>query len=228
VKLLEHNKPSELDRDQALARYPVSRETADRLVKLVDELVRWQAAKNLVSGATMRDVWTRHILDSLQLIDHAPSTALRWLDLGSGGGFPGLVIAIQLMERPGASIDLVESNGRKCAFLNHVSRLLGLPAKAYPARIEAFLARPEIAHYDVVTARALAPLSVLIGWSEKLLTRGSIALFPKGQDVVSELTACAKSTTVDLELLPSLTHAEARIVRASARRVPRGSGLMSG
>jgi 16S rRNA (guanine527-N7)-methyltransferase len=216
--------PSDVDRDHALRRYAVSRETRERLIKLVDELIRWQAAKNLVSGSTLRDVWTRHILDSLQLIDHAPSTALRWLDLGSGGGFPGLVIAIQLMERPGASIHLVESNGRKCAFLNHVARLLGLPAKAHALRIEDFLARPDLPHYDVVTARALAPLPVLLGWSEKLLTRGSIALFPKGQDVVSELTTCVKSPTVKLELLPSLTHAEARIVRASAGPDPRSQG----
>jgi 16S rRNA (guanine527-N7)-methyltransferase len=205
------------DRDIALRAYPVSRETAERLGILVDELIRWQSIKNLIAPSTLSQIWTRHILDSLQLIDHAPSSTRRWLDLGSGGGFPALVIGIQLSGREGASIDLVESNGRKCAFLNQIVRLLDLPARIHAVRIEDFMSRPDLPDYDVISARALAPLPVLIGWSGKLLTRGSIGLFPKGQDVASELTACGKSTTVKLELLPSLTDDTARIVRATAQ-----------
>ncbi len=114
----------------------VSRETSQRLDVLVDELWRWQTIKNLVGPGTLAEVWTRHIADSLQLLAIEPQ-ARRWVDLGSGAGFPGLVLAIALAERAGAHVHLVESNARKCAFLRDVARLAGAPATIHEARIEA-------------------------------------------------------------------------------------------
>ena len=126
----------EADRIRALELCPVSRETQVRLGLLVQELRRWQRVKNLVGPATLDRVWTRHVADSLQLLDLAPDAAA-WLDLGSGAGFPGLVIAIAASERiPGAVVHLVESNSRKCAFLRHVARLTSAAAVVHEGRIE--------------------------------------------------------------------------------------------
>ena len=126
----------EADRIRALELCPVSRETQERLGLLVQELRRWQRVKNLVGPATLDRVWTRHVADSLQLLDLAQD-AKAWIDLGSGAGFPGLVIAIAASERiPGAVVHLVESNSRKCAFLRHVARLTGAAAVVHEGRIE--------------------------------------------------------------------------------------------
>ncbi len=198
------------DRETALALTPVSRETLQRLDTLAEELRRWQGVKNLVGPKTLESIWTRHIADSLQLLDLAPD-ARRWLDLGSGAGFPGLVLGIAALERAGMQVDLVESNGRKCAFLRHVVRLTGAPVKVHAARIEAVI--ESFVGIEVVTARALAPLAQLLAWAEPLLTTGATGLFPKGREVESELTEAAKSWTFDAELLPSRTDSEARIVR---------------
>jgi 16S rRNA (guanine527-N7)-methyltransferase len=202
--------PGYADRKAALALTPVSRETLRRLEILTEELRRWQGVKNLVGPKTLETVWTRHIADSLQLLDFAPR-ARRWLDLGSGAGFPGLVLGIAALERPGMQVDLVESNGRKCAFLRHVVRLTGAPVRVHAARLEAVIG--SFAGAEVVTARALAPLTQLLAWTEPLLTSGAIGLFPKGREVESELTEAAKSWTFEAELLPSRTDSEARIVR---------------
>jgi 16S rRNA (guanine527-N7)-methyltransferase len=198
------------DRAAALALYPVSRETAAHLDLLAQELRRWQAVKNLVGPGTLDHIWTRHIADSLQLLDLAPD-AKRWLDLGSGAGFPGFVLGIAALERSGMSVDLVESNGRKCAFLRHVVRLTRAPATVHAARVEAIIHR--FTGIEVVTARALAPLSQLLAWAEPLLTTGSLGLFPKGREVAAELTEAAKSWRFEAELVPSRTDSEARIVR---------------
>jgi 16S rRNA (guanine527-N7)-methyltransferase len=200
----------DLDRAAALAICPVSRETAARLDLLGRELRRWQAVKNLVGPGTLDHIWTRHIADSLQLLALAPEAA-KWVDLGSGAGFPGLVLGIAALERSGLSIDLVESNGRKCAFLRHIARLTGAPVSVHTARVEAVIDR--FAGADTVTARALAPLSQLLAWAEPLLTTGSMGLFPKGREVEAELTEAAKSWRFDAELIPSRTDSEGRIVR---------------
>jgi 16S rRNA (guanine527-N7)-methyltransferase len=198
------------DRRRALALFPVSRETERDFEALVQLLTRWQSVKNLVGPATLPEVWTRHIADSAQLTTLAPD-ALRWLDLGSGAGFPGLVIAILLKGRPGAEVTLVEANGRKCAFLREAARVLGLPARVVNARIEETV--PDIqGPVDVVTARALAPLPMLLGWTEKLLTTGSLGLFPKGQDVEAELTESAKCWRIQSSIAASITNPEAGIV----------------
>ena len=146
--------------------------------------------------------------------------ARRWLDLGSGAGFPGLVIAAALADSPGAEVHLVESNGRKCAFLRHAARLMGAPARIHEGRIEAVL--PDFAGkgVEVVTARALAPLAQLVAWAEPLLKSGSVGLFPKGREVQSELTDATKSWRLDADLIPSRTDPQGRIVRVRSLREP--------
>ncbi|GGC51581.1 16S rRNA (guanine(527)-N(7))-methyltransferase RsmG [Chelatococcus reniformis] len=197
------------DRERALALRPVSRETEERFALLESELRRWQAVKNLVGPDTLNRVWTRHIIDSAQLLDIVPG-ARHWLDLGSGGGFPGLVLGILLADS-GGHIHLVESNGRKCAFLRHAARITGASATIHEARIEDCVIR-FAGQTDVVTARAVAPLDVLLGWTKDLLRTGTVALFPKGQDVESELTQATRSWKIDATLVQSLTDSAGRIV----------------
>jgi len=204
------------DRARTLELCGVSRETLDRLDVLVHELRRWQRVKNLVGPATLDRVWTRHVADSLQLLDYAPD-AETWLDLGSGAGFPGLVLAIAAPDRtPNAVVHLVESNSRKCAFLRHAARLTGASARVHEGRIEVEVAR--LAGIDVVTARAVAPLTQLLAWSRPMLKTGAIGLFPKGRDVEAELTVAAKSWTYEADLLPSRTDSDGRIVRIRSLR----------
>jgi 16S rRNA (guanine527-N7)-methyltransferase len=201
-------------RAAVLSEQNVSRETSGRLDLLVAELARWQQIKNLVGPKTLAEVWTRHIGDSLQLLAIEPQ-ALRWADLGSGAGFPGLVLAIALAERAGAQVHLVESNARKCAFLRHAARLTGAPAMIHQARIEAVVSGLA-GTIEVVTARALAPLAQLVAWTEPLLKTGTVGLFPKGRTAQSELTEAGKSWRLDAELIPSRTDSEARIVRITS------------
>jgi 16S rRNA (guanine527-N7)-methyltransferase len=210
---------STADRRLGLSLTPVSRETETRLAVLVAELERWQVAKNLVSATTLEQVWSRHVADSLQLLDHAPEHAVHWLDLGAGGGFPGLPLAAALAERPGSSMTLVESNGRKCAFLRQAARLMGVKVAIHASRIEQAMAgniTTSLGPVDVVSARALAPLDQLLHWTEKLLTNGAIGLFPKGQDVDQELTQASKYWKFNLMIHPSLTDPAGRILRISA------------
>ena len=206
------------DRQRALRLTPVSRETEERLATLVAELERWQAAKNLVSSTTLADVWTRHIADSLQLFNLA-SERERWLDLGSGGGFPGLVIGICLAERGVGQIDLVESNARKCAFLRHAARVTGARVKVHPARIEDVVGNFTGKVGDV-TARALAPLTQLLDWCEELLRTGTLGLFPKGQHLDTELTDSARYWKIQATTVSSVTDDAARIlmIRSAERR----------
>ena len=199
------------DRDRVLSAANVSRETAQRLDLYVAQLARWQSIKNLVGPATLAEVWTRHVADALQLLALAPE-ARTWLDLGSGAGIPGLILAIA--GPPGIRVDLVESNARKCAFLTEAARVTGAPAKVHNARIETIVERHR--GVDVVCARALAPLGQLLAWTEPLLKTGTTGLFPKGREVETELTEAAARWTVACELVPSRTESAARIVRVTA------------
>src|SRR6266849_1855005 len=122
------------DKAAALALTPVSRETESRLDRYVALLLEWQAKTNLVAPSTLSNLWTRHISDSLQLLALAPS-AKTWIDLGSGGGFPGVVLACALAETPGATIHLVERIGKKAAFLREAIRVTGAPGTVHPADI---------------------------------------------------------------------------------------------
>ena len=205
--------PVEPGRDRVLAEAGVSRETAVRLDTYVAQLRRWQTVKNLVGPATLSEVWTRHVADALQLMALAPD-ATRWLDLGSGAGIPGLILALAGRDRPGFQVDLIESNARKCAFLLETARLTEAQARVYNARIEdAIAARIGV---EIVCARALAPLTQLLAWTEPLLKTGTVALFPKGRDVQSELTEAAQRWRFVYDLVPSRTDSDARIVRVTA------------
>jgi 16S rRNA (guanine527-N7)-methyltransferase len=190
---------------------PVSRETYAHLALLVVELRRWQTIKNLVGPGTLDEVWTRHVVDSLQLLALEPKRKA-WLDLGSGAGFPGLVIGIAGRSSPGVHVDLVESNGRKCSFLRHAARLTGASVTIHEARLEASVPA-FVGKVDVVTARALANLCQLVAWTAPLLKSGTVGLFPKGRDAEAELTEARESWRFDADVIPSRTDPDARIIR---------------
>ncbi len=196
----------------------VSRETFQRLEVIVSQLTKWQARINLVSPGTISSLWKRHIADSLQLVALAPN-ALRWIDLGSGGGFPGLVVAAAFAEKPEFRMSLVESNGKKCAFLRETARIAGLPVDVLHGRIEDVVSNlPD--HFDIVSARALAPLNALLELAEPLLANGAIGLFPKGQDVDDELQTATISWNFSADLIHSQTEVGAAIVmvRSASRK----------
>ncbi|MCX2695293.1 16S rRNA (guanine(527)-N(7))-methyltransferase RsmG [Ochrobactrum chromiisoli] len=173
----------------------VSRETTERLIAFEALFRKWCSAINLASPSTLADLWSRHILDSAQVFPLAPD-AKRWLDLGSGGGFPGIVTACFLKEVPGASIDLVESAGKKAAFLRTAAGQLTVPARVSSARIEAMWDKIEVP--DVVTARALASLNDLFVLAEPWLTGGAKALFQKGRDYQREIDESRVDWSFDL------------------------------
>jgi len=198
------------DRDRALALIPVSRETAERLDRFVALLLTWQRKINLVAPSTIPRIWMRHVADSLQLLELAPAAQI-WIDLGSGAGFPGLAIACALAERPGARVHLVESNGKKAAFLREAQRYTGAPAQVHAQRIEKFVESFEGAA-DIVTARALTSLTKLCDLSYPLLRGGAMALFLKGQDVEAELTEAATYWDLGSRVVPSRTDPTGAVV----------------
>jgi len=199
------------NRAAALAANPVSRETLARLDRFVETLLTWQRRINLIAPATIPQLWTRHVADSLQLVGLAPGARV-WVDLGSGGGFPGLVIACALAGKPDAVVHLVESNTKKAAFLREARRITGSPAVVHAVRIEYFVDTFRD-HVDIVTARALVSLRKLYDHSAPLLERGAQGLFPKGQDLEAELTEASKYWNInDIRLVPSRTDRTGRIV----------------
>jgi 16S rRNA (guanine527-N7)-methyltransferase len=206
------------DRAQALDLVPVSRETLERLDRFVAHLTQWQASRKLIAESTRPILWTRHIADSLQLLRLAPE-AKTWIDLGSGGGFPGLALACALAGTAGSAVHLVESNLGKAAFLREAVRVTVVWAIVHAVRIEDFVDSFR-GRADVVTARALAPLNSLLDQSVGLLRGGTVGIFPKGQDVEAELTEASKYWNITATLVPSLTDSRARIVvvRALERR----------
>ncbi len=178
----------------------VSRETLDRLCAFEPVFLKWARSMNLVAASTLDDVWRRHILDSTQLLRLAPG-ALHWLDLGSGGGFPGLVTAFLIADRPGAQVDLVESNGKKSGFLKAIVGQFSLPAKVHAARVQDV--KDRFASTEIVTARALAPLPLLLDFASPWLSKDATALFHKGRDYRSELRQSADLWEFDLVEHPS-------------------------
>lgn len=198
------------DRAQALELTPVSRETIARLDRYVELLLERQSHTNLIAPSTIPIVWTRHIADSLQLLALAPEARI-WVDLGSGAGFPGLAIACALAEEPRTAVHLVESNNKKADFLRDVARDLALPVVVHPVRIEDY-GKNLALKPDVVTARALAPLEVLLGYARPILGKHALGLFMKGQDVEAELTKATKYWTMNATLVPSKTNPQSRIV----------------
>jgi 16S rRNA (guanine527-N7)-methyltransferase len=198
------------DRARALALTPVSRETLERLDRFVALLLQWQQTTHLIAPSTVPELWTRHIADSLQLLDLAPD-ARTWVDLGSGGGFPGLVLACALTGRPGVAVHLVESNGKKAAFLHEAARVTGAPAVVHAMRIEKFT-ESFGGRAEVITARALAPLKLLLEQCFGLWTDGTQALLHKGQDVDAELTEASRYWNIAASLVPSRTDPKGRVV----------------
>jgi 16S rRNA (guanine527-N7)-methyltransferase len=186
-----------LSREAFAARLDVSRETLERLALHLELLTRWQPAINLVGPATLADPWRRHVLDSAQLVAHLPERATPLVDLGSGAGFPGLVLAI--MGVPG--VILVESDRRKAQFLREVARATATAVTIHAERAEK-LSMPPAA---VVTARALAPLPRLLPLAARLLAPDGICLLLKGATVSDELTEAAKSWHMVPQMFPSLS-----------------------
>src|SRR6266853_2241258 len=198
------------DKAAALTLTPVSRETEARLDRYVDLLLEWQAKTNLVASSTLPNLWTRHIADSLQLLALAPAAKV-WVDLGSGGGFPGVALACALAETSGATVHLVERNARKAAFLREALRVTASPGMVHLAEIKDSVDRIA-GKVDCVTARAVAPLHQLIGFAEPLVSKGAKVLFLKGQDVEAELTEATKYWNIKSQLHSSRTGGQGWIV----------------
>ena len=183
------------DRAAFLAANDVSRETLDRLDRIISELGVWRQKSNLIGPKEWPQIWTRHVGDSWQLLDHIPE-ASRVVDLGSGAGFPGLIIAAA---RPGGHVTMMESVGKKCAFLRAAIEAAGLPASVYQGRIEA---APPI-KADIVTARAFAPMPQLLEYASPWFRKGAIGVFPKGERWKEELTEARQKWNFAYEAIPS-------------------------
>ncbi len=175
--------------------HPVSRETFQRLKVLVARVEEWQKKTNLIAPSTLNDIWNRHIADSLQCIRLKPE-ARKWVDIGSGGGFPGLVIAAVMAEYENSSVHLVESIQKKCSFLRQVNRQMEARANVHCSRIEE--AGLDIENPEIVTARALAALPLLLELSSPWLLNGAVGLFHKGRDFEAELADCDGRWEFDL------------------------------
>ena len=199
--------------EEICAAFDVSRESCAKLCIYAGELARWSPRVNLVSRKTLPQLWTRHVADSLQLIPLLGSRTRRIIDLGSGGGAPGLVLALALAERD-IHIFLVESVAKKAAFLRSVAQKAGVRVTVLNARIEDV--DPAAAGCDsqtVVTARALASMPELVELAAPFLQRGAQGLFLKGQDVGKELTQATRYWKIDAEQFPSRTDSAGTIVR---------------
>ena len=176
----------------------VSRETLKRVEAFVALLADWSRRHNLVSVRSLQDVWRRHVLDSAQLTRFMPSVATSLVDLGSGAGFPGLILAVL---RPDLSVTLIEATAKKCRFLAEADKCLGTRARILNSRIEDVT----LASFDVVTARACAPLPALAAYAQRFVGPNTVCLFLKGQNVGSELTETRNSWRMTLQSHASLS-----------------------
>ena len=188
----------------------VSRETEFRLRQFVALVEKWTARINLVSPSSLENIWSRHVLDSAQLYRYTPDNALHWADLGSGAGFPGMVICILAQDRPiPLQVTLVESDLRKATLLRTAARELGINPQIISSRIEQM---PSI-QADVLSARALAALPALLGYADRHLSKKGVGLFPKGRTAGDEITASRALWRFDLTSHPSMTDPEARVLQ---------------
>ncbi len=169
-------------------------------------LTEWNEKMNLVGPSALAEFWPRHAFDSAQLLSLAPD-ALTWADLGAGAGFPGVILAILLKGRPDVRVHLVDSLAKRCRFLSEVVAALGLPAQVHNARAESLKLK-----VDVVTARALAPMTKLLGFAEPYLKRGATGLFLKGQDAPAEIELACETWRFEATLTPSLSNPNGHIV----------------
>jgi 16S rRNA (guanine527-N7)-methyltransferase len=204
------------NRREALRLLPVSRETEQRLAAYVDLLARWRKTTNLIAESTYPSIWTRHIADSAQLLALAPA-ARRWVDMGSGAGFPGLVIAIQLADAPGAVVHCIESDQRKCAFLREAVHATGAAATIHPLRVEA-IDPSSLGPVDAVAARAFAPLPLTLKLARPWIERGAVGVFPRGESARDQLAALPEASAYAIEVLPSLIDPKAAILRIRQSR----------
>ena len=177
------------------AQLNVSRETMDKLSTYRDLLIRWQSKTNLVASSTIKDYWSRHVADSIQCCHIKPDTKI-WADLGSGGGFPGMVIAAELNNVEGIDISLVESNAKKCAFLRTVAREISVNVNINNMRIESYICADNAP--EIVTARALTNLNSLLAYCELWISGKTVGLFHKGRDYQKELNECHDKWQFDL------------------------------
>jgi 16S rRNA (guanine527-N7)-methyltransferase len=192
-----------------LAGRGVSRETWERLVAYEALVRRWNPAINLVSRASLDSLWSRHIEDSAQVFSFCPPAAHTWVDLGSGGGFPGIVVAILAKEqKPDLELTLVESDLRKATFLRQASRELSIEFDVLGERIESLAPR----HADVLSARALAPLKDLLEMVQTHRKPDGIAIFQKGEHHLQEIAAARTAWDFDVDIQPSLLDSNAAIL----------------
>ncbi|MEP2531664.1 16S rRNA (guanine(527)-N(7))-methyltransferase RsmG [Shimia sp.] len=199
-----------LESEQVMQDLNVSRETKERLRILADLLTKWNPRINLVSKSTLNTLWSRHVLDSAQIYNLATGPFVHWVDLGSGGGFPGVVVAIMAAEsNASGAVTMIESDQRKCAFLRTVLRETGVSATILSERIEK--AHPQEA--DILSARALADLSTLFGFAERHLSKNGTALLPKGANWQKEVEAAQQAWSFDLEVIQSITEPEAVVLK---------------
>jgi 16S rRNA (guanine527-N7)-methyltransferase len=188
----------------------VSRETMARLEKFEEVLLKWNPRINLVSKNSLTDLWQRHIADSVQVYDCVKDVGETWLDIGSGGGFPGIVVAILAAERsPKTKVTLIESDQRKSAFLRTAARECGVSISVLNKRIE----EVEPLGAGIMSARAVADLDTLLGFSQRHLAEDGVALFPKGESWKKEMDAATKKWRFDVETITSLTETEAVILK---------------
>lgn len=199
--------PEEFQRE-----FGVSRETVERLETYETLLIKWQKAQNLVAPNTLSEVWHRHFADSAQLFKHLDEAKII-VDMGAGGGFPGLVLGILLMERHGSCVHLVESNSRKCSFLKDVARQTGAHVEIHNCRIEVFAIESTISSIDVVTARALKPLNTLLTFGQALFEMGAKGIFLKGKGTNAEIEEASQDWHFHHETFESLTDPLGRIVK---------------
>jgi 16S rRNA (guanine527-N7)-methyltransferase len=202
--------------------FKVPRETIHRLERYAGLLTEWQTRANLISGKTLGQVWGRHFADSAQILRLAPDSRL-WLDLGSGAGFPGLVIAILQANHANFRMHLVESTAKKCAFLAEVAAATEAPVEIHCMRIEELkLSAPGLAP-EIVTARALAPLPRLLELAQPWMRKGVRGLFLKGRDAKKEIEAAKRRFSFTYKLHPSLTASDSAIVEiVDLARRPKG------
>jgi 16S rRNA (guanine527-N7)-methyltransferase len=194
-----------LTREAFAEQLHVSRETLERLTVYLELLRRWQPAINLVGPATLADPWRRHFLDGGQLAARVPAKAASLVDLGSGAGFPGMVLAILGV----GGVALIESDRRKAQFLREVARETGASVRVHAERIERLPGWP----VDVITTRALAPLPRLLTLAERFLTADSVGLFLKGRSGAHELTEARLSWHMEAQVFPSLSEATGMVLQ---------------
>jgi len=208
-KLLQH----EINSPEAFRKaFNASRETIEKLELYENELKRWQRAVNLVAPSTLERIWHRHFADSAQLTEFISPTAGHLVDIGSGGGFPGLVLAILLREKSDLKVTLVESDGRKAAFLRETARRIKIPVEIMSTRIESNASVKELNSVDTVTARAFAPFDRLFGLVFPVFSRQTVGIFLKGRDFALEIESARQTWAFEYELRESKTDSEGRVV----------------